>query len=64
MMILKPARCGEQHPLSKLRNPQADQIRQQYEQGGTSYRRLGREYGVSHTVVFRIVWEQSYRRGR
>ena len=51
---------GEQHPHAKLLDQQAEMIRQRYEQG-TSQRQLAREYGVSHQVVFRIIWGQSYR---
>ena len=52
---------GEQHPHAKLLDPQAETIRQRYEEGGTSYRKLGQEYGVNHRVIFRIIWGQSYR---
>lgn len=46
---------GEKQHLSKLTEKQVLEIREIYSQGKTTYRKLGQEYGVSHTVIGDIV---------
>lgn len=42
-------------PLQKLTQDKADEIRSRYITENTTYRKLGREYGVSHTTIKEIV---------
>lgn len=46
---------GEQNGAAKLTWPEVRQIRQRYAAGGTTYKRLGEEYGVDHSTIFLIV---------
>lgn len=56
-----PNRTGELNPIAKLDAERVAQIRSRFSAGEASQRALAREYGVSHTVVRRIVnrvaWE-------
>jgi hypothetical protein len=49
------ARKGEQKKQAKLKASQVVTIRELYAQGGYSHRKLGRMFGVSHTVIQRIM---------
>jgi len=51
---------GVIHPKSKLTNEQAEQIRSLYSHGGRSYRSLASEFGVHHSIVWRIVNHIAY----
>jgi hypothetical protein len=53
----KPEFCprGEQHGRSKVTEAQVRAIRGRYAQGNISLSALGREYGVGHTSIKRIV---------
>lgn len=47
--------AGERHPNSKLNWRLVRKIRKEYAAGGTSYPKLGRKYGVHHSVIGRVV---------
>jgi hypothetical protein len=49
------AQSGEKRSNAKLRVEQVLAIRDLYSQGGYSHRRLGEMFGVSHTVIQRII---------
>lgn len=49
------AQSGEKRANAKLRAEQVLVIRDLYSQGGYSHRRLGEMFGVSHTVIQRII---------
>jgi hypothetical protein len=51
---------GEKHHLSKLTEKQVKEIREKYSQGGTTYKKLGEEYGVEQTVIGKIVRYESW----
>jgi hypothetical protein len=53
---------GENHPFAKLTMAQAEEIRARYAAGGTTYRLLAGEYGLSGASVARIVTGLGYRR--
>ena len=50
---LKPR--GEKHGNHKLKKTEVDQIREMYKTGNYSQRKLGELFGVSNTVVGKIV---------
>jgi hypothetical protein len=52
---------GEDHPMAKLTNEQARQIRERYAAGGISYAALAREFGVSSTPIHQIIKGISYK---
>ena len=58
----KPLR-GEDSPLSKLTQEEADEIRKIHGMGGVSAAFLSRKYGVSTVVIRRIINNKSYVRG-
>src|ERR1017187_575805 len=41
----------ENHPRSKLTNEQVFELRLRYAAGGTSYRKLGAEFGLTHGAI-------------
>lgn len=52
---LPPIRCGEQHANSKLTEEDVRTIRQRVATGGVSMYRLAKDYGVTLSLVSRIV---------
>jgi hypothetical protein len=52
---------GEASAISKLTNAQVMSIRQKYAQGGTSHRKLAREYDVSHQLIAGVVNQERWR---
>jgi len=52
---------GEQHPSAKLTDELVRTIRRRYAEDGVSCIALGREYGVSHTVISDIVRRLAWR---
>jgi hypothetical protein len=46
---------GDKNGNSKLTEAQVLEIREKYSQGVSSYRKLGQEYEVSHTVISKII---------
>ena len=52
---------GEQNGLAKLTDEKVRQMRKEYAKGNTSYRKLAKEYGVSHPsamdAIKRITWK-------
>ena len=46
---------GEKQHASKLTEKQVKEIREKYSQGGTSYRKLGQEYGVHNSIICNII---------
>lgn len=46
---------GSQHGRAKLNEADIFAIRERYAEGDGSYRSLGREYGISHTMIRYIV---------
>lgn len=51
---------GERNPRAKLTDAQVRVIRSRYAAGGVSMRQLGREYGVSGTMIGDIVARRSW----
>lgn len=49
------APVGGKRSSAKLTNEQASEIRRKYAQGGCSHSSLGKEYGVSHTSIKKIL---------
>ncbi len=58
-LILRGERC----PWSKLTRRQVDEIRQCYQHGRFSQRRLAKKYGVSHATINHIVNEITWKNG-
>jgi hypothetical protein len=54
--VFNNAPRGESHYAAKLTDAQVREIRQRYAAGGTSYGRLGLEYGVRKECIAKIVW--------
>lgn len=50
-----PRMKGERNGCAKLSACHVEQIRQRYADGGTSYRKLGAEFGVSNTAIGQII---------
>ena len=46
---------GEKHHKSKLTEKQVLEIREKYSQGGTTQRKLGEEYNVTHGIIGKII---------
>lgn len=46
---------GVRNPRAKLTPEKAEYIRQRYEQGGISYRKLAEEVGIHHSVIWRVI---------
>ena len=53
---------GERMPSAKLSAEQVHDIRSKYAEQHVSQRALGREYGVSHTVIWQIVHRAKWAR--
>lgn len=52
---------GESNPGGgKLAEADVDQIRLRYAMGGTTQKRLGREFGVSQTMIHFIVTDKNW----
>jgi hypothetical protein len=60
-LATRVALTGEKHPSAKLSSGQAREIRERYGSGGTSYARLGRDYGVSPITVRKVVRRISHK---
>ena len=56
----QPQTQGEKNPKAKLTQQQADAIRKEYAQGGTSHRQLADKYGVSKPTITRILNNKTY----
>lgn len=56
-----PQPLGERHRLAKVRAYQIPLIRARYAAGGTSYRLLAAEYGVTKDAIKKIVGRQTWR---
>ena len=52
---------GEANGLSKLTEKQVVQIRRKHAKGGVSMRALGREYGVAHDTIRKIIHNQAWK---
>ena len=52
--LLNPSH-GERHYSAKLTEVEVKNIREDYTKGKTTHRKLAKEYGVSHTVIYHIV---------
>lgn len=52
---------GEKSHKAKLSNSDARAIRSAYAQGGTSYRKLARLYGVSYITINRVINEDTFK---
>jgi hypothetical protein len=51
---------GEKHHLSKLTTEKVLEIRAKYTKGGTTYKKLGEEYGVNLSTVRSIINRKSW----
>lgn len=51
---------GQDNPMSKLTQHQADEIREKYKTGKTSSIKLSKEYGLSKFGVLKIIHNRSY----
>lgn len=54
-----PVFYGEQHACCKLTDAQVAEIRYRYAAGGETHRRLGKEFGVSHNHIGRLVRDET-----
>lgn len=61
MVARNRMRRGEQRPHAKLSAESVRQIRSLYEQGGWSFERLARRFGVSDTQVGAIISRRKWR---
>jgi hypothetical protein len=52
--------CGEHHPLHKLTDRTAIEIREKYASGKYTQRELAKQYGVSQRGVWRVIHHQSW----
>lgn len=53
--------AGEKHPLHKLREDEVREIRRRHRIDGCSIYALGREFGVSGQMIWRIVIRKAWR---
>lgn len=58
--IFGPPRRGEDHPLAKLTNERARQIRESYQPGKTTLREIAKNEGVSHVSIYKVVNRLTY----
>lgn len=65
MVRLGRNKRGNEHPNAKLRMKSAQKIRNLYKNGGTSYKRLSREFGVSKKTIMNVIhhkiWKEETR---
>lgn len=52
---------GEENVFSKIKNTQAEEIRQKYSTGKFSHRDLALEYELAHTTIGKIVRKERYK---
>ena len=46
---------GEKNPASKITEAQVLEIRAEYAKGETTHRKLGKEYGICHSIICDII---------
>lgn len=52
---------GENNPKAKLTNEKVIEIRNKYKLGGTSYRKLAKEYNIDQSTIADIIKEKIWR---
>ena len=51
---------GDDHPLSKLSQKKADAIKEEYENGETTYEVLAKKYRVSPGAIGRVIRRETW----
>lgn len=52
---------GEDHPCAAINQKQALEIIQRYHAGGTSYKKLAKEYGITCSSVYKLIKGRSWK---
>jgi hypothetical protein len=52
---------GEQHPRAKLTESAVAEMREAYARGGISQASLARRYGVAHSLIHRVLHNESWK---